>query len=196
MREVWVWEGRVEEEEKRILGVERTDGDDGSENEATKALRPRPASPDDLLPCHYFDFLYGTSTGGIIATILGRLRMTVPEALDLYRQVGDDLFGRRRSNIPLTTKYHHAPLERAVRRVVAARCVEHDKCDGEDLHPWDADVMASTLVLPIPFSVERPRVCQSCCLTATHDGNISEAYLLRTYPFFLHFGAELDHAVQ
>lgn len=85
----------------------------------------------DLFPCHYFDFMYGTSTGGIIATTLGRLRMTVPEALELYRKVGDDLFGIRRSRVPLRTKYYHEPLEKAVREIVKSRCKDHEDCDGK-----------------------------------------------------------------
>jgi len=36
----------------------------------------------------------------------------------------------------------------------------------------------------VAFDVEQPRVCQSCCLTATHDEQISEAHLLRSYPHF------------
>ena len=141
-------------------------------------------SEEELLPCHYFDFMYGTSTGGLIATILGRLRMTVTEGLELYRKVGDDLFGKRRSSVPLMTKYHHEPLEKAVRDIVGARCHEHDNCDGNDLHPWDAEQMEEMLKLPVPFDVDLPRVCQSCCLTATHDENVTEAYLLRSYPHF------------
>ena len=141
-------------------------------------------SEEELLPCHYFDFMYGTSTGGLIGTILGRLRMTVTEGLELYRKVGDDLFGKRRSKVPLMTKYHHTPLEKAVRDIVGSRCHEHPNCDGNDLHPWDADRLPEILQLPKPFDVERERVCQSCCLTATHDENISEAYLLRSYPHY------------
>lgn len=110
--------------------------------------------------------------------------MTVTEGLELYSKVGDDLFGKRRSSVPLMTKYHHEPLEKAVRDVVGARCHEHDNCDGNDLHPWDADRMEETLRLPVPFDVDKPRVCQSCCLTATHDENVTEAYLLRSYPHF------------
>ena len=143
-------------------------------------------SEEELLPCHYFDFLYGTSTGGLIATMLGRLRMTVSEALALYERVGQDLFGKRRSHIPLTTKYHHQPLEKAVQDLVGARCHEHENCDGKsDLHPWDSsEEMEERLRRSVPFDVEEPRLCQSCCLTATHDENISEAYLLRTYPHY------------
>jgi len=106
----------------------------------TTATTRKALSEAELLPCHYFDFMYGTSTGGLIATILGRLRMTVSEALDLYRGVGEDLFGRRRSRLPLMTKYHHEPLEKAVQDIVGARCHEHENCDGmDDLHPWDTD---------------------------------------------------------
>lgn len=129
---------------------------------------------EDLLPCHYFDFMFGTSTGGLIATILGRLRMTTTEGLELYRKVGNDLFGSRRSSIPLTTKYYHEPLEKAVQKVVAQRCGG----DGNALHPWDPSA------LDVPFDVDQPRVCQSACLTATHDGQLTEAYLLRTYSHY------------
>ncbi|TKA67377.1 hypothetical protein B0A55_08751 [Friedmanniomyces simplex] len=142
-------------------------------------------SEEELLPCHYFDFMYGTSTGGLIATILGRLRMTVTEGLELYKKVGDDLFGRRRSRIPLMTKYYHEPLEKAVQEIVGARCHEHTDCDGkDDLHPWDTNQFDEILDERVPFDVGRPRVCQSCCLTATHNAEVVEAYLLRSYPHF------------
>ena len=139
---------------------------EGSHTESNSLRRTRTFKEEDLLPCHYFDFMYGTSTGGLIATILGRLRMTVDEGLELYRSVGDDLFGKRRSHIPLTTKYYHQPLEKAVQKVVQTRCHEHQHCDGNDFHPWDADTPSNALA---PYNVDMPRVCQSCCLTATHD---------------------------
>jgi len=139
---------------------------------------------NELLPCHYFDYLYGTSTGGLIATMLGRLRMSVPQCLEIYRQVGDDLFGKRRSVIPLTTKYRHRPLEYAVRRIVKDHCKEHgEECDGSDWHPWRVDEgklkdCQSWSSDPEPVD----RICQTICLTAVHNAQISEAYLLRTYP--------------
>ncbi|SMQ51600.1 unnamed protein product [Zymoseptoria tritici ST99CH_3D1] len=136
----------------------------------------KPTCEADLLPCHYFDFMYGTSTGGLIAIILGRLRMSVSEGLLLYRKVGDDLFGKRRSRVPLMTKYYHEPLEKAVRDIVSSRCSAHPNCDGNDLHPWETNQN--------PFDVDQPRVCQTACLTATHDESLSEAHLLRSYPHF------------
>lgn len=95
---------------------------------------------DELLPAHYFDYMYGTSTGGLIAVMLGRLRMTVPQCLDIYREVGNDLFGHRRSVLPLATKYSHKPLERAVQRIVSEYCKHHPGCRGEDWHPWNANI--------------------------------------------------------
>lgn len=132
---------------------------------------------EDLLPCHYFDFMYGTSTGGLIAVMLGRLRMRIDECLDTYRMVGDKLFGHRRSVLPLATKYHHEPLEKAVQDIVSNHCLQHTDCDGKhDLHPWSTD--------NTPWDPEEPRVCQSCCLTATHNGSVITAHLLRSYPHY------------
>lgn len=143
---------------------------------------------DELLPCHYFDYMYGTSTGGLISVMLARLRMTVPQCLEIYRKVGDDLFGHRRNVLPLATKFHHKPLEKAVQSIVSEYCKHHSKCDGHDWHPWDVN-SNEDVSLPASegsstfsdISRKQDRICQSICLTATHSGQIDEAYLLRTY---------------
>jgi hypothetical protein len=43
--------------------------------------------------------------------MLGRLRMTIGEALSTFRDVAAELFSKRRSLVPLATKYHHEPFE-------------------------------------------------------------------------------------
>ncbi|KAL1614869.1 hypothetical protein SLS54_009423 [Diplodia seriata] len=43
-------------------------------------------------PCELFDMIGGTSTGGLIAIMLGRLRMSVDECLDAYRKFMSDVF--------------------------------------------------------------------------------------------------------
>jgi hypothetical protein len=140
---------------------------------------------DDLLPCHYFDFMYGTSTGGLIATMLGRLRMSIRVCLETYRHVGNELFGRKRSNIPLATKYDHEPLERAVQRIIQEHCPisshrrnsdgESVECDGQDWHPWhlDEDVNEPP-ELEYWHKDTTDRLCQSICLTATHNKRSNE----------------------
>ncbi|KAF2747122.1 FabD/lysophospholipase-like protein [Sporormia fimetaria CBS 119925] len=137
---------------------------------------------DELLLCHYFDYMYGTSTGGLISVMLARLRMTVPQCLEIYRQVGNDLFGHRRSVLPLATKYRHKPLEKAVQRIVREYCKCHENCDGHDWHPWNIDDKAENASSASSTAGQPDRICQSICLTATHSGQIDEAYLLRSYP--------------
>jgi hypothetical protein len=108
------------------------------ETRLQETLGPVPGSTrrtfnaNELLPCHYFDYMYGTSTGGLIAVMLARLRMTVPQCLEVYRTVGQDLFGHRRSWLPLATKYNHRPLENAVREVVKRHCKEHVDDEEEE----------------------------------------------------------------
>ncbi|KAF2730101.1 FabD/lysophospholipase-like protein [Polyplosphaeria fusca] len=173
MHEIAVCEKRLQDEEGPVPGSSRTTFEE-----------------NDLLPCHYFDYMYGTSTGGLISVMLARLRMTVPQCLEIYREVGNDLFGSRRNTLPLATKYHHKPLERAVQRIVKQYCKHHNhsaaECNGQDFHPWDAeDTKAgdTTAETHSSSSTDGPteRICQSICLTATHSGQIDEAYLLRTY---------------
>jgi len=55
-------------------------------------------NPDDPpKPCNYFDMIGGTSTGGLIAIMLGRLHMSVDECIAEYKKLSPDIF----------TKIHH-----------------------------------------------------------------------------------------
>lgn len=47
-----------------------------------------------LKPCDVFDLIAGTSTGGIIAVMLGRLHMTVDECIEAYEHLGKEIFDR------------------------------------------------------------------------------------------------------
>ncbi|KAM0794634.1 acyl transferase/acyl hydrolase/lysophospholipase [Usnea florida] len=54
-------------------------------------------SDDSLfLPCHYFDYGAGTSTGGLISIMLFCLRMTVHDCINEYKILGDKIFGHPR----------------------------------------------------------------------------------------------------
>lgn len=144
MHEVAECEKRLQDEEGPVAGSKRW-----TFNE------------DELLPCHYFDYMYGTSTGGLISVMLARLRMTVPQCLEIYRQVGEDLFGHRRNVLPLATKYRHKPLEKAVQRIVREYCKNHNSCDGNDWHPWAVDDKDSESSMSSSSIAQTDRICQS-----------------------------------
>jgi hypothetical protein len=60
-----------------------------------KWIHPPPSGrycPSPFLPCHYFDYIGGTGTGGLIAIMLGRLRHDVDTALDVYQQLSREVF--------------------------------------------------------------------------------------------------------
>ena len=55
--------------------------DDGLQGEVPPAYRP----------CHYFDYIGGSSTGGLIALMLGRMRMSVDDALTSYQKLSENI---------------------------------------------------------------------------------------------------------
>ncbi|KAL4264819.1 hypothetical protein AB1N83_004040 [Pleurotus pulmonarius] len=46
----------------------------------------------DSKPCDYFDMICGTSTGGLIALMLGRLGMTIPQCITTYNKLASQIF--------------------------------------------------------------------------------------------------------
>jgi len=126
-----------------------------------------------LLPCQYFDYMYGTSTGGLIVTMLGRLRMSVRQCLETYPEIGEKLFGHKRSVMLGGTKWAHLPLEKGVRKVVRRHCKEHRSgpvtCIGRDKFDWRS----------CRTFAKSDFICQAICITAAEDD--VRAYLLRTF---------------
>jgi len=50
-------------------------------------------SRQSLVPCKVFDLICGTSTGGLIAILLGRLGLDCRKAIDVYKSLATQLFG-------------------------------------------------------------------------------------------------------
>ncbi|KAI1407273.1 FabD/lysophospholipase-like protein [Hypoxylon sp. FL1857] len=84
-----------------------------------------------FLPCHYFDYIAGTSTGGLIAIMLGRFRMTVDDCIHEYLHLAGKVFGRPRylhyMNSPIPRcKYNTKKFEEVIKNVIIRR-VEQGK---------------------------------------------------------------------
>ena len=45
-------------------------------------------------PCDYFDLIGGTSTGGLIAIMLGRLEMHISECIEVFKRFSSEVFGK------------------------------------------------------------------------------------------------------
>jgi hypothetical protein len=51
---------------------------------------------EKLYPHKYFDLIGGTSTGGLVAVMLGRLGMDIQAAIEKYQELGPTIFGKDR----------------------------------------------------------------------------------------------------
>jgi patatin-like phospholipase/acyl hydrolase len=92
--------------------------------------------PEEMRPCDYFDLICGTSTGGLIALMLGRLgyvcihklrpmltnslaSQTVDKAIEKYNTLSKTIFGKK---LPLFQRwnatYDEAALEECLKRVI------------------------------------------------------------------------------
>ena len=73
-------------------------------------------------PCDYFDMIGGTSTGGLIAVMLGRLRMTVDECIAAYTSLSDRVFEKKGHRVNIKGKiqgrFDADELERAIKQIL------------------------------------------------------------------------------
>ena len=81
----------------------------------------------------------------LIAVMLGRLRMSVPQALTIYREVGQTIFGRKRRRAlaginVLAARYNYKNVENVVKSTVQKHCKIHSTgpCT-EDKLIWEDD---------------------------------------------------------
>ena len=63
-------------------------------NAIMKELKAR--TKKALLPCQVFDLICGTSVGGLISILLGRLGLDCETAISIYETMVNKLFGKER----------------------------------------------------------------------------------------------------
>lgn len=79
----------------------------------SKGLVPR--------PCDYFDLIVGTGTGGLIAIMLGRLRMDTEECMKVYVRMTRRVFETDKTIVGIpyrSTLFKASKLEEAIRECV------------------------------------------------------------------------------
>ncbi|KAK5652534.1 hypothetical protein OQA88_10440 [Cercophora sp. LCS_1] len=103
--------------------------------EIMKGIGKEMGLPDVPKPCDIFNMIGGTSTGGIISIMLGRLGMTVEECLEAYQEVARQAFTRKRrlQFLPSSSgSFSATALENAIKKVVKQYCTEPNCVDERD----------------------------------------------------------------
>ncbi|KAK5698262.1 hypothetical protein LTR97_007223 [Elasticomyces elasticus] len=85
----------------------------------------------DEKPCTFFDMIAGTSTGGLIAIMLGCLEMSVDECIEAYIQTMGTIFqGKRKLAFSISgqlrPRYMAEELELAVKDIIASKGFSRD----------------------------------------------------------------------
>lgn len=81
---------------------------------------------DELKPQDVFDLVAGTSTGGLIAIMLGKLGMNLEECIHSYQNLSETIFGKKHFRGRVThglapTKYSGKCLEKAIQGVMEGK---------------------------------------------------------------------------
>ncbi|KAF1979700.1 FabD/lysophospholipase-like protein [Bimuria novae-zelandiae CBS 107.79] len=105
-----------------------------------KRLGRRPVNnTTPLRPCDYFDLIGGTSTGGIIAILLSRLRLDCKECLGIYTKLAEQIFKHDRSITVFGTKiptganrFSGAVLENAIKQALVDLGYNQDELLWDD----------------------------------------------------------------
>ncbi|KAI7764856.1 hypothetical protein LZL87_013839 [Fusarium oxysporum] len=130
-------------------------------------------------PCDYFDLIGGTSTGGIIAIMLGRLGMTVDECIRAYKKVAQQAFTPKRRSIfpaPPSGAFSATQLESAIKGTIREHCV-NPQC----VERRRRDTMASEACMHEEMEF-RDASCTKTVVLAITKGNIDTLpTLFKTY---------------
>lgn len=83
-------------------------------------------------PCDFFDMIAGTSTGGLIAIMLGCLEMTVDECIEAYIRLMGTIFNRQHLlpfsllNGKIQARYSTGELEDAIKDIIRSKNLNED----------------------------------------------------------------------
>ncbi|CAD6447297.1 65437eff-260c-4d10-8210-d307a5012d28 [Sclerotinia trifoliorum] len=87
-------------------------------DEIMRRLKHQCKSSDDLLPADYFDMMCGTSTGGLNALLLGRLRLPTTEAIKCYASIAEQIFKGKKSKALHGYTFDASNMEQAIKSLL------------------------------------------------------------------------------
>ena len=127
-------------------------------------------STSHYLPCHYFDYVSGTSTGGLIAIMLGRLRMNIDDCIEEHEHLSARVFQKPSSRLKRSMTNHNKEAKwRALK--------DHfDMLRPTWLSPSEGGEQ------PALFKAD-PSGCRTivCSLKSTQNNNSQTPFLFRSY---------------
>ncbi|KAL1994652.1 hypothetical protein VTN49DRAFT_2122 [Thermomyces lanuginosus] len=132
-------------------------------------------------PCEHFDLIGGTGTGGIIAIMLGRLRMTVDECIKEYRDLAKRAFTPKTMwksilSSPFGSIFSAEHLEDAVKSTTRRFCMEEECKVRPSEDPSAAQTCPHDNILFLDKTCTRTVV-----LAITRDNIDAPPTLFRTY---------------
>ncbi|KAH0541704.1 hypothetical protein FGG08_003867 [Glutinoglossum americanum] len=128
---------------------------------------PRASDQNPPVPCHYFDYVVGTNTGGFIAIMLGRLRMNIDACKEEYNRLGETIIAKKRHF--KHNQYSHRKLKKFVVGLV------RDRVSTDESAQDQPDALLHT-------TGEESR-CRTTILTILKAKRATETpHLLRSYP--------------
>jgi predicted acylesterase/phospholipase RssA len=144
--------------------------------EAKEGGRSQARQPAEYRPCHYFDLIGGTSSGGLVAIMLGRLRMTVDEAMVEYKKLSENAF---------MTKGHKWLRPNSLPEMDSGRLEETVQETFEKLEPENSSVVEEAKL----FRSDSMR-CRTvvCSMFVNPSAGSAEPVLFRSYPISLDTG--------
>lgn len=85
----------------------------------------------DLEPREVFDFVAGTSTGGLIAIMLGKLGMNLQDCIQAYYNLSKNIFGKKHLRGMITrglatTKYSGSRLEKCTKDLIQVKNIDEN----------------------------------------------------------------------
>ena len=147
MHEIWMWENTFADEAQQDLDQQAISRSGGSSKcPLSTTLSEMVPSEEELLPCHYFDVVCGSSGGGLLAMLIGRLRMPINEASRAFFRASQTMFTPRslsRVTSIFGSRYRSRDLIEAVHNITTEHLDADTYCQGHDIGFRDPSIFHS-----------------------------------------------------